>query len=234
MTDRIQPPVRLALVEVPTESSTETRPVSLLGARNGGRVAARLSHVFVPGAEAPPVGAVITLDLQVAEGVTLEVRAEVTAVGELAEGVGMHVTPVSPSGNRASLPMLSQMGRTLSGEEPLPDDLDDPARGMRGELSHVSLPSLLLLLEMERRTGVLHLVRGEDRGRLLLRGGLVVGCELEAEEVPDDFPARVHRLLDWESGAFELELGEVTESADGGFSSTHLLLEHARLKDEAE
>jgi hypothetical protein len=53
-------------------------------------------------------------------------------------------------------------------------------RALRGDLSHVALPSVLSLAEMERRTGSLLLVRDDETITLLLKDGAVVRIDLPA------------------------------------------------------
>lgn len=109
------------------------------------------------------------------------------------------------------------------------------SQGLRGDLEHVRLGSLLSFLEAERRTGALNLRSGSDRSVLYIRdGGLVRVENLGKYEHPHD---RVFELLDWRYGQFEF-LGEAegasvpTDDSDRTPVS-YLLMEHARREDEA-
>lgn len=106
------------------------------------------------------------------------------------------------------------------------------AHGMHGDLSRVSLASLLSLADMERRSGVLQLMHEGEKATLHLRDGAVVRIDL-ADEF--DKLSGVHRffhVLDWQHGSFELVHIEVLASDTLQLPTSYVLLEHARLSDE--
>jgi DNA-binding response OmpR family regulator len=106
--------------------------------------------------------------------------------------------------------------------------------GLRGDLSQVGLSSLLVLIEMERKTGLLQL-RAPDNGptaQVLVREGKVVHARLDDAEEPVDAEC-VYYLLTWGAGEFEF-IACLVEGVDRvTVSTTHLLMEGARLMDEA-
>lgn len=107
------------------------------------------------------------------------------------------------------------------------------ANGMRGDLSKVSLPSLLSFAGLERRTGVLQLMREGETATLHLREGAVVQIDLVQ---PHDRLAALPRfmhVLDWERGRFELTDAPVVVPDTIQLSTSYALLEHARLHDES-
>jgi DNA-binding response OmpR family regulator len=107
--------------------------------------------------------------------------------------------------------------------------------GLRGDLSQVGLSSLLVLIEMERKTGLLQL-RAPDEGptaQILVREGKVVHARLDDTEDPVDAEC-VYYLLTWGAGEFEF-VACLVEGVDRvSVSTTHLLMEGARLMDEAK
>jgi two-component system OmpR family response regulator len=106
---------------------------------------------------------------------------------------------------------------------------DLPA-ALTGALSHFGLSTVLTVLEMERRTGVLDLRADGITGRIVLRDGQVIQAE-----IPDDGVRGVeaiYRLLGWVSGGFIFRVGEVSAANDVGLSTSMLLLEAARRADE--
>jgi DNA-binding response OmpR family regulator len=106
--------------------------------------------------------------------------------------------------------------------------------GLRGDLSQVGLSSLLVLIEMERKTGLLQLRAPEDgpSAQILVREGKVVHARLDNEEEPVDAEC-VYYLLTWGAGEFEF-VACLVEGVDRvNVSTTHLLMEGARLMDEA-
>jgi DNA-binding response OmpR family regulator len=106
--------------------------------------------------------------------------------------------------------------------------------GLRGDLSQVGLSSLLVLIEMERKTGLLQLRAPNDgpTAQILVREGKVVHARLDDSEEPVDAEC-VYYLLTWGAGEFEF-IACVVEGVDRvSVSTTHLLMEGARLMDEA-
>lgn len=105
--------------------------------------------------------------------------------------------------------------------------------GLRGDLAQIGLASLLVLVEMERKTGLLQL-RAPAAGptaQILVREGKVVHARLDGRDEPVD-AACVYHLLTWTAGAFEL-VACLVEGADRiNASTTHLLMEAARRIDE--
>ena len=105
--------------------------------------------------------------------------------------------------------------------------------GLRGDLSQVGLSSLLILIEMERKTGLLQLrAPNGPSAQVLVREGKVVHARLDDQDEPIDAEC-VYYLLTWGAGEFEF-IACVVEGVDRvSVSTTHLLMEGARLMDEA-
>jgi two-component system OmpR family response regulator len=105
--------------------------------------------------------------------------------------------------------------------------------GLRGDLSQIGLSSLLILVEMERKTGLFKL-RAPAAGptaQILVRDGKVVHARLDGRDEPVDAEC-IYYLLTWTAGEFEF-ISCLVEGADRvDVSTTHLLIEGARLLDE--
>lgn len=110
-----------------------------------------------------------------------------------------------------------------------PPAVPAPGRSLRGDLAHVSLASVLGLLELERRTGRVT-VKAHRSGVVTLREGLLVDAAL------GDGEARgrdaLFAMLGLAAGEFEFALMEVADDAPLAASLSHLLIEHARMTDE--
>ena len=104
--------------------------------------------------------------------------------------------------------------------------------GLRGDLSQVGLSSLLVLIEMERKTGLLQLRAPQGpSAQILVRDGKVVHARLDEADEPVDAEC-VYYLLTWGAGEFEF-IACLVEGVDRvNVSTTHLLMEGARLIDE--
>ena len=106
--------------------------------------------------------------------------------------------------------------------------------GLRGDLSQVGLSSLLVLIEMERKTGLLQLraPEGNPSAQVLVRDGKIVHARLDNADEPVDAEC-VYYLLTWAAGEFEF-VACLVEGVDRvNESTTHLLMEGARLIDES-
>ena len=107
-----------------------------------------------------------------------------------------------------------------------------PEQGLRGDLEQVGLASVLAFLEMERMSGVLR-VGPEVNGRVLLQDGRPVQAFIDVPNPDSKARARLFRLLDIRRGRFEFAPQDVDATDEIRGTTSSLLLEHARLRDEA-
>jgi DNA-binding response OmpR family regulator len=106
--------------------------------------------------------------------------------------------------------------------------------GIQGTLDQIGLSSLLTILEMERKSGVLVLARagGGETGRIFLREGRIVRARMDGRPTPKN-EAAVYHMLSWPEGKFEFSALEVDMEDEVKTSTTHILMEGARRIDEA-
>src|SRR5262249_572555 len=103
---------------------------------------------------------------------------------------------------------------------------------LRGTLTDVALPSLLQMFEGERETGQLALTRDELAAWIDFVDGKIVRARSSA--IDGDARDVIMDVLDWKHGYFELAAGTPAAGKveiEGPIAV--LLLEHARLRDEA-
>lgn len=104
------------------------------------------------------------------------------------------------------------------------------SHGLRGDLEHVRLGSVLAFLESERRSGSLFVRHAGEVSTVLVSQGSLCGLEnIGRHGHPHD---RVFEMLGWTHGEFEFAAHDVTEGEATPLS--YLLLEHARRTDERE
>ncbi len=103
---------------------------------------------------------------------------------------------------------------------------------LRGDLAQVSVASVLQLVELEKRTGLLLVVSDDQLATLHIRDGAVVHVDFGAP-CPEPGLDRLLRVLDWTEGRFELTSAEVAVEDSVGESISFALLEHARRQDES-
>lgn len=109
----------------------------------------------------------------------------------------------------------------------------DPERiVLRGTLAELGLPSLLTMFEQERKSGQLAITRDQLVAWIDFVDGRIVRAR--STEIAADSRTVVMRVLDWQTGYFELSAGTpAVPVPDLDAGVTHLLLEHARRRDEA-
>ncbi len=107
--------------------------------------------------------------------------------------------------------------------------------GLRGDLRHVGLASVLSFLEAEKKTGDLKVENGSDYAILRIVHGFL--RDVRNLGITGDHHERIFELLSWTSGQFEfVSLPEGQQLPDGTMkptSMTFLLMEFARREDEA-
>lgn len=101
---------------------------------------------------------------------------------------------------------------------------------LRGDLSQVSIQSVLSFIEMERRSGTLR-IGPVEHARLEIREGRILRAHLSslAKATPR---GQVFKILDIAQGRFEFVQGNVEGPDEIQLPISNLLLEHARLRDE--
>ncbi len=111
--------------------------------------------------------------------------------------------------------------------------LKPPARSsIRGDIAQVSLPSVLALLELERREGRVT-VEGPVSGTLWISEGRALRAEVTGDpRATGPARERAFALLDARQGEFHFLAGEVGGQDELELTITGLLLEHARSSDE--
>jgi len=111
------------------------------------------------------------------------------------------------------------------------DQLGNP--GLKGDLAQVGLSALLTLIELERKTGMLTLKNTDHHAaQILVREGRVVHARLEDATEPVDVEC-VYALLQWSGGSFEFLACDVEGPDRVQTPTMHILMEGARLMDEA-
>jgi DNA-binding response OmpR family regulator len=149
------------------------------------------------------------------------------------------------------LRVTKTLRRTLASVQQTREQLSSPS--LRGDLSQMGLSSLLVLIELERKTGQLTLHPAIDAtidmainmlpegdpeaqrvasvGIVLVREGRIVHARLEGTPEPIDADC-VYHLLTWPAGEFEFTACLVEGEDRIGSSTTALLMEAARRLDE--
>lgn len=97
-----------------------------------------------------------------------------------------------------------------------------------GNLVDMGIIDLIQTIDLSRKSGVIHLVRSDDRGEIYFREGKVIDAETRNRRGED----AMYRMLVWSEGTFEIEF-TMPERADAITLSTQgLLMEGMRRLDE--
>ncbi|HEY7372222.1 MAG TPA: DUF4388 domain-containing protein [Polyangia bacterium] len=107
-----------------------------------------------------------------------------------------------------------------------------PLSALRGELDQISLSSVLVVLEMERKNGILLVERTNETGRIFLRKGRIIRAAIDEPAVAG--AGAVYQMVTWGAGSFDFLAGDVGGVDEIQASTTFLLMEGARRLDEAK
>lgn len=170
-------------------------------------------------------------------------KAPIVLVGELADREarlqGFHVgadavleKPVTNEEVVAQVDALIAMSKRMStSRESLDESAPSLAAAFRGDLTAFPLASILMMLEMERRTGTLEVVSGDGkRAMLVLTTGLFATTEVDG--APMVALEALREVLSWRTGRFAFRPREVGSLPPPRGSVGALVLEAMRLEDE--
>lgn len=145
-------------------------------------------------------------------------------------GADMFLTrPISNEEVVAQIGALIAMARRLDADESPPSISTTAA--IRGDLFAFPLASLLMMLEMERQSGLVQVVATSGlRASLTITDGLFASTELAGAERPALEVLR--EVLSWRAGRFSFQPRESTTLPAPRASVGALVLEAMRLEDE--
>jgi hypothetical protein len=145
--------------------------------------------------------------------------------GRISERPTPPATPTVSAPARPPGPRAPSSARPIEGES--------RRTVLAGVLDEFGLSSLLIVLELERKSGVVILRAPENGvGRIYLREGRVIRASIEVSGESRRGQLAVYDLLTWPRGRFEFNVGEVAGEDEIGSPTSFLLLEGARWQDE--
>ena len=113
----------------------------------------------------------------------------------------------------------------------IPESISPSVHAIEGNVAQMSVATVLTLLEMERRSGVLKVSEGKHKCELDIIAGYAVGGAIDASQVT---PLAVLReILQWKEGRFRFIPGSDGAIPNNRRSIGALLIEAVRLDDEA-
>lgn len=162
----------------------------------------------------------------------VELRAAVdTALGDRAQAPANS----APSKFIADVPSSAHMISRLAAHAPPPPSdawaMEGLQPALRGTLVSFGLSSLLMVIELERMSGVVTLQSPSGVGRVAIRNGRVIRACVEGETRMHGFHA-IFEMLKWSTGTFAFDAGAVEGDDQIERSTSFLLMEAARMADE--
>ncbi|AKU96727.1 Response regulator receiver:Transcriptional regulatory protein, C- terminal [Labilithrix luteola] len=168
-----------------------------------------------------------TLLLFLADSQDKELRLQALQVG----GDTLLSRPVSNDEIVAQINALIDLSRRYQRKESEEPSSTSLAAAFRGDLSNFPLASILMMLEMERRTGTLDVVsESNTRAVLTLTGGLFAVTEISGRSAPAIDVLR--QVLSWRTGRFAFHPRDPGAVPPPRGSIGALVLEAMRLEDE--
>jgi CheY-like chemotaxis protein len=129
--------------------------------------------------------------------------------------------------------LAKRVASALSGRrKPAASEPPPTSLGLRGDLAQVGLSTLLVLVEMERKTGVLAVrSTGGESAQIMIRDGKCLAAEMRGASKLAD-AACIYQLLRWKTGDFAFSAKPIDAADRIQLTTTQLLMEGARLVDE--
>jgi hypothetical protein len=172
-------------------------------------------------------------------GRSVEVHAQVaTSTPMVADGGALVRTTLrlggapKPQAVVAGDSMFEALDALMDRNELEPEPPQAPQEHLSGVVSVVSLSGLVSFLEIQRMNGVLTVTRGDTRAFVHVRDGRLVDLEQDGAPALDPVAAAVE-VLSWQDGSFEFIRDDSPRQDRMGRPTMELLLEAARLQDEA-
>jgi CheY-like chemotaxis protein len=107
----------------------------------------------------------------------------------------------------------------------------DAGSDMEGKLERIGMSAVMVMLESERKTGVLTVESSGETCRVWFRAGATVRAEIKGRAEVRGADA-VYHALNWTHGSFEFIECRVEGADEIGMATTYLLIEGARRIDE--
>lgn len=117
----------------------------------------------------------------------------------------------------------------LTTYESLAKDGLKPTQSLTGKLTDFKLVEILQLLNINQKTGILTIYHDFIDGQIVFKSGEIKYAliqDLSGEEA-------IHKMIEWESGTFIFELGEVDDDTNIYKPTMQLILDSCQIIDES-
>jgi DNA-binding response OmpR family regulator len=158
--------------------------------------------------------------------------------GAVERGLGARARETSYAGSTKIIVEVSSgahnVAKFATHEMPRPSEsweMQGLEPALRGSLASFGLSSLLMVIELDRMSGLVTLHGPIGTGRLAIREGRVLRARVDGDKGAYG-PHAIFQMLQWAKGTFAFEAGEVGGEDQIERSTSFLLMEGARMLDE--
>ena len=100
--------------------------------------------------------------------------------------------------------------------------------GLHGKFSDLTIVDVLQLLMMNKKSGVLSLIKESDEARIWFDTGNLIHAEYQSYQGPE----AVYNLGEWHEGTFHFESGPVDVTPTVETGTMNVIMEYCRVTDE--
>ncbi|HTJ82666.1 MAG TPA: response regulator, partial [Polyangiaceae bacterium] len=132
----------------------------------------------------------------------------------------------------AQVEALVQMAARLQKSRATLHSIPPSGPAMLGNLAQMNVATVLTMLDLERRSGKLELSRDGEKAEFVLVGGSIASATVGGNEIAA--LAAIRTVTQWNKGKFAFSPTDTPADASGAEPINALLMEAARLEDEAQ
>ncbi len=107
------------------------------------------------------------------------------------------------------------------------DDTTDSKKAFEGDLKDLSIVELVQMLNLNKKSGILH-ISGKKTGQVFLKNGQLIGAQTDKNESEE----AVYELVTFDQGSFKFEVTDDGLVANIKNSTMNVIMEACRIMDE--
>ena len=126
--------------------------------------------------------------------------------------------------------LLERVSELLNRTEKLKtiDDTSDTKKAFEGDLKDLSIVELVQMLNLNKKTGILH-IDGQGKGEIFLKDGQLIGAATKDKKGEE----AVYELVTFSDGSFKFEISDKNLSKNVTNSTMNVIMEACRIMDES-
>jgi len=108
------------------------------------------------------------------------------------------------------------------------DDTSDTKKAFEGDLKDLSIVELVQMLNLNKKSGVLH-IDGPSKGEIFLKDGQLIGAQTKTKQGEE----AVYELVTFVDGTFKFEILDKNLTKNVSNSTMNVIMEACRIMDES-